>query len=1738
MSNPLINKLIKTLVNKFRRSPLFILFNKNRRKHIFHEMSKKPVDFVVKYKYFILGIFTFCLVLLSQISVLTTPATAATIAINKSFSPTSVAPGEASTLTVQFFNSNAFPLTNTSVTDSLPVGMTVANPASITNTCGGTVTATPGATSFSIAGGTVPAQVGPTNGNCSFSANVVTTVQGNLINVIPVNALSNAEGQTNDTPASATLTVSSIAALSLNKAFAPNTINATGSSTLSVNITNNATISLTNVDLTDNLPAGVTVNGAPTKNVACQGGTVATPTTTSLALSGVTIASGATCTFSVPVTSTVIGAYINTIPANSVISTQGVSNTIAQASLNVQNPIALTKSFATTPIVAGQNSNLNVNIVNNGSVPFTNVNLTDNLPTDVVAVAGTATKNASCQGGSVSNTTTAVSLTGVTVASGTTCTFTVPVTSTVLGANGAGITYTNSIPPNSLSNTQGYTNTLPVNANLRVNNPLTINKSFSPSPVLLNGASTLTINFANNSSNPNSITGATITDNFPAGLETTGPATGSANCQAGTISNTLTSVSLTNITIPSGTTCTVTVPVRPTTTGNKTNTLPQNTLTTNQGYTNPNVTSTLGVNASVTGPIVGKSFIPSTISLGSNSILRLDIRNTSTSSPLTNVQLTDIFGAGLIVATPSGLNPNQNGNCSYPVGGVTATAGSNQLTVSGLTIAPNATCRIQVNVTVTSAGTYNNTIPIGGITNAQGVPNTVASSADLFVQALRATKAFAPTSVSNGQPSTLTVTLQNYRVATQMTGVAFTDTFPANLTVANPPNPTTTCLAGTITATAGLESFSFAGGTINGAANATTPGTCTVSVRVVPITIGNKDNTIPIGGITATGGFSNLAAASSTLSVTNDVVNVTKSFSPSPVNIGVPSTLTINLNVPTANTNNATDLALVDTLPTNLVIAPTPNPIFGLSCLNTTGAPRSITALAGASTVNISGVEITRNTTCTITVNVVGTLQGTFTNTIPIGAVTTTEGFSNPTATSAPLTVIGTSISKTFFPSTIAAGGSSTLTVTIDNINTFPLTGVGLTDPLPLGVTISNPPSASTTCGSGTVTATAGANSFTLVNGTVPQKVGAVNGICTFQVNVTSALGTGSRINTIPANQMTSNEGLSNQFSTSATLNFTSLDITVNKTFNPLTVSGGSASQLIVTLRNPSLAETYFNVSFTDNMPAGMRIASPANPVTTCINGIVTGTANTSTFFFTGGEIPPNASCTVTINATSIQSGNLTNTIPIGGVTTFQGARNPSAASATLTNLPGVNVGKSFSPNLIEPNEISLLTITVINTDTLNLTNLSLTDIMPIGVLIATPANASTTCTGGTVTTTTNSPPLPSQVSLTGASLNSASTCTILVNVTSSTLGVYVNQIPTGAISTAQGATNPQVVADTIRLAYRPTIVKSFNPASIAPSGISTATLQLGNINTGVINLTSNLVDNLPTGLVVANPANVSGTCTLANVTATPATPTVTYSSGSPIPTGGCTIIFDVTGTSSGSFINTIPSGDLQTSTGNNTNPASATLTITNSAVPSINLVKRITNINGTDISGFDLTGTATIDSNDRDAKWPSPNTDYLRGAIACPTTGVCPAPQPTQTVEYTIYFLSNGTADATNVTICDLVPANTTFVNGAYGSNQDIAFLNSDPLRTTPSAFLTGLPDSDIGNFYQPNVLPPTTCRQPITNATLTASDNTNGLVVVDVVRRITTFPLPPTEFLPFATGAGTPARSYGFVRFTVNVN
>ena len=216
--------------------------------------------------------------------------------------------------------------------------------------------------------------------------------------------------------------------------------------------------------------------------------------------------------------------------------------------------------------------------------------------------------------------------------------------------------------------------------------------------------------------------------------------------------------------------------------------------------------------------------------------------------------------------------------------------------------------------------------------------------------------------------------------------------------------------------------------------------------------------------------------------------------------------------------------------------------------------------------------------------------------------------------------------------------------------------------------------------------------------------------------------------------------------------------------------------------------------------------------------------------------------------------------------------------------------------------------------------------------------------------------------------------------------------------------------------------------------------------------------------------------------------------------------------------------------------------------VPGFNLVKRITNINGSDITGF-VDQTDVPGNNDSDPKWPLPRDKYLRGGVNCtPTTpcntasGTIAGAKPGDLVEYTIYFLSNGSDNVKNVQLCDRIPSsatapiyNTTFEPATYGASSGVLF-GWDSLGTS-----LVLPDPDNSTLVPslkvalanasafvatPTALPAVSCGA----STL----NPNGAVL---------FNIGASTVVPAATAVGTtntatPINSYGFIRFKVKVN
>jgi hypothetical protein len=110
-----------------------------------------------------------------------------------------------------------------------------------------------------------------------------------------------------------------------------------------------------------------------------------------------------------------------------------------------------------------------------------------------------------------------------------------------------------------------------------------------------------------------------------------------------------------------------------------------------------------------------------------------------------------------------------------------------------------------------------------------------------------------------------------------------------------------------------------------------------------------------------------------------------KAFSPTNILAGGISTLTITLTNPEDSTSTLT-APLVDTLPSGVVIAATPN----VSTTCGVGAP---VAVAGASTVTLpAGSTIPALGSCTVSVDVTAAVNGSYVNILPAGALVTTTG--------------------------------------------------------------------------------------------------------------------------------------------------------------------------------------------------------------------------------------------------------------------------------------------------------------------------------------------------------------------------------------------------------------------------------------------------------------------------------------------------------------------------------------------------------------------------------------------------------------------------------------------------------------------------------------------------------------------------------------------------------------------------
>ena len=253
----------------------------------------------------------------------------------------------------------------------------------------------------------------------------------------------------------------------MTKAFSPNPVAIGATPTLTFTITNpNTNVAFTGVSFSDTLPSGLTVStGSSTQ---C-GGTLSTTAPQTISFSGGTLAASTpstSCNVTVTVTATAAGNYNNV--SGFVSSTEGGTNSgstgSATASLTVLKPPSISKLFAPNPILAGGTSTLTFTITNpNLNNDLTGVAFSDNYPSGLQN-ASTPNASTTCTSGSVTAASGggSLSLSGATVAAGSSCTVTVSVTAASVG------TYANA--SHAVSSTNGGTGNTAIDT-LTVNSP-------------------------------------------------------------------------------------------------------------------------------------------------------------------------------------------------------------------------------------------------------------------------------------------------------------------------------------------------------------------------------------------------------------------------------------------------------------------------------------------------------------------------------------------------------------------------------------------------------------------------------------------------------------------------------------------------------------------------------------------------------------------------------------------------------------------------------------------------------------------------------------------------------------------------------------------------------------------------------------------------------------------------------------------------------------------------------------------------------------------------------------------------------------------------------------------------------------------------------------------------------------------------------------------------------------------
>jgi uncharacterized repeat protein (TIGR01451 family) len=689
------------------------------------------------------------------------------------------------------------------VTDTLPAGLTFVSAAGTGWTCGTAgqlVTCT--RTTVINAGTPATPTAAP---DITLTASVVANAAPGVTNTASVSGGGEQSPQTNNSTTLTTPVRSFDLSITKVKTTTANFVLGVNTATYTLTVNNVGLEPTTGTyTVTDTLPAGLTLNAAPT---AAGWTCTAVGATTNVAGGSIVSCSSATVinAGAAAASTIVFPVRVAAAAAPSVTNVASISNPNESANLLANN-----SSTVTTPVNApdlvvtkSHNGNFTVGVNNSYTITVSNVGLlttstativvTDVLPIGLTYVpTGSGGTNWTCTVVGVAPAQQTVTCTrpaaNAIASNASTDAITLNVTPTATAATNSPVTNNVSV---SGGNEPAGNVGLSADPNVTDNNdadstnvylsPPTVTKTFTPAAIAPGGTSSMVITVTNPISNGVNLTGVSIGDNYSGTLQNNAVGTvtctnpGSATRTGGV--NGGTSVGFNLGTIVSGGTCTITQSVTATTSTVNTTTAP--TATGPLALTGTAASATL---AMVIPLRVTKSFGTNPVANATtDSLLTITLFNDNPVAA-TGVAFNDVFpnntearNAPLTTCTPGTVTSSGNGDLTAAF---VALANG---TIPAAVGAVPGSCTVTVNVRGVAGAAYTNTIPVGGVTSTNGVPaNTVAATDRLVVGDVLLDKKFL-----GSLPLAGTVNLE-FTASYSATGqtFSFTDTLPSGLVVA------------------------------------------------------------------------------------------------------------------------------------------------------------------------------------------------------------------------------------------------------------------------------------------------------------------------------------------------------------------------------------------------------------------------------------------------------------------------------------------------------------------------------------------------------------------------------------------------------------------------------------------------------------------------------------------------------------------------------------------------------------------------------------------------------------------------------------------------------------------------------------------------------------------------------------------------------------------------------------------